>query len=242
MDLDLIVPLLQQRMWFLFTLWFHTSFFYTFSDPENIYGRKIITAPQQYLWEGNVFTGMCHSFCPRGCTPACNGAGGVYPSMQWGSGCVSQHEMGQGVYNPVCNQAGVVGVWKGVVKGVGVVNFWYNFLLWPSGVAFWCGLMSYTPLDIECFLVEQYIITSSEKEIVIIVSSDCLHKCLDCLHKCLEYGNQQWHRQWCLYVVFTTYSEIIPIKITSTYVVLSCQSFGAIIVAVNCDSLSLLNF
>ena len=38
--------------------------------------------------------------------------------MQWGSGCVSQHEMGQGVYNPVCNQAGGVGV-KGGGEGGG---------------------------------------------------------------------------------------------------------------------------
>ena len=22
--------------------------------------------PQQWLWKGNVFTGMCHSFCPQG--------------------------------------------------------------------------------------------------------------------------------------------------------------------------------
>ena len=33
------------------------------------------------LGQGNVFTGMCHSFCPEGGgVPACNG--------QWG-GCVS---------------------------------------------------------------------------------------------------------------------------------------------------------
>ena len=47
--------------------------------------------------EGNVSTGVCHSFCLRGCIPVSNGEG---------RGCVSQHAMGQGGVEGVG-----VGVW-----------------------------------------------------------------------------------------------------------------------------------
>ena len=92
----------------------------------------VITARKRSLGQGNVFY-TCLSFCSqgRGCIsqhameqgggvyipacngarggvyPACNGQGGVYPSMQWAKGrCVSQNAMRQG---------GVV--WPGGVTG-----------------------------------------------------------------------------------------------------------------------------
>ena len=36
-----------------------------------------ITARKRSLGQGNIFTSVCHSFCPAGGIPVCNGQGGV---------------------------------------------------------------------------------------------------------------------------------------------------------------------
>ena len=54
----------------------------------------------------------------RGCIPAYNGAGGVYPSMQWMGGA-SQHAIGQGLYpGGVCQGGGCLS--RGVYPEDGV--------------------------------------------------------------------------------------------------------------------------
>ena len=40
--------------------------------------------------------------------PSCTGQGGVYPSMHWAGGCVSQHALGKGVCIPACTGQGSV--------------------------------------------------------------------------------------------------------------------------------------
>ena len=71
--------------------------------------------------------------------PKCNGAGCVYPSMQLGRWCVSQHAIGQGV------KSGGGGLCMGWWR-VGVYGD--ELLVWPSVMAFWCG-----PLECVCVYV-----------------------------------------------------------------------------------------
>ena len=57
----------------------------------------IFTARKRSLGQSNVFSPIGHAVHRGGgCIPTYNGQGCVYPSMQWDTGCVSQHEMGQG--------------------------------------------------------------------------------------------------------------------------------------------------
>ena len=51
--------------------------------------RSIFTARKRSLGQGNIFTSMCHSFCPRG-----GGEVGRWlPSMHWEEGFASQHAL-----------------------------------------------------------------------------------------------------------------------------------------------------
>ena len=49
-------------------------------------GIRNFYRPQTKLWEGNVFTGVCRSFCPQGCLPREWG----FISRVWGGGSASQ--------------------------------------------------------------------------------------------------------------------------------------------------------
>ena len=44
----------------------------------------MFTARKRSLRQGNIFTSVCHSFCPQGLYPSMQWAGGVYPCMQLG--------------------------------------------------------------------------------------------------------------------------------------------------------------
>ena len=67
--------------------------------------------PITKLWEGNVFTGVCQSFCPQGvwvslvpCSLMEEGCGYLWCQILWGGGYVQRWELG---YNRIWSASGL---------------------------------------------------------------------------------------------------------------------------------------